>query len=104
MNIQEARSIAMSDKKTGEPLETDYCITLAQAWEGEYKNSICLERIFVKEKETVEIRLAWWKDKAFQPRPADLEIELWPKLFAKAVEAKVFDDDDLIDLRKALLI
>lgn len=64
MTEQEAKSRAIK--------ETDYCYVLACAWSGVPNDSICLERIYVKDGGE-EIRLAWWKDGNQVNGPAGLD-------------------------------
>lgn len=83
--------------------ETDYCLVLRAAWSGKANDSICLERIFVKETSSEEIRLAWWKDGRITPRPADLDAIDWVPLFTGAVQQGVFTDAEKLGMVKALL-
>lgn len=94
MNEQEARELAQK--------ATDYCYVLATAWAGAEKNSVCLERIFVKGGEE-EIRLAWWTDGNQGMRPADIEATEWSSLFAKALKAGVFTDSEKFAMLRSLL-
>ena len=94
MTEEQAKEIAIK--------ETDYCYVIAQAWEGDLNNSICLERIFTK-GHAEEIRLAWWKDKRQVPRPADIDAVDWIPLFKKALENGVFNDTEQLKMLKALL-
>lgn len=99
---------ALGDSMTEEDAQktaiktTDYCYVLACAWEGEVKNSICLERIFVKGNEE-EIRLAWWKDGKQMMRPADLNAVDWILLFKKALNEGVFNSNEQLGMLKALV-
>jgi hypothetical protein len=82
--------------------ETDYCYVLACAWEGQPNDSVCLERIFVKNG-CEEIRLAWWKGGNQTMRPADIYASDWVPLFAKAIESGVFTEAEQLGMVKALL-
>ena len=68
---------------------TEFCHYLAVAWDGEEKNSICLQRIFLRDKCTEEIRMASWKDGFQMLRPAELRIDRFLLLLDKAVENDV---------------
>ena len=81
MTEKEAKSRAIK--------ETEYCYVLACAWSGAPNDSICLERIYVKDGGE-EIRLAWWKGGNQVNRPADLDTPEWIALFTKALEQPVF--------------
>jgi hypothetical protein len=91
-----------AEAKTKAIKETDYCYVLATAWQGEEKNSVCLERIFTKGG-CQEIRLAWWKDGNQVNRPADLDAIDWVPLFSQAVQKGVFDDAEKLGMLKALV-
>lgn len=82
--------------------KTKYCYVLAIAWEGEPKNSVCLERIFVRGGEE-EIRLAWWKNGRQGTRPADIEARDWLTLFARAIKEGVFTDGEQLGMLNTLL-
>lgn len=94
MTENEARAVAIK--------ETDYCYVLACAWHGEERNSVCLERIFVRGA-TEEIRLAWWKDGHMGIRPADIEAIDWVALYTLALRANVFNDSEQLGMLRALL-
>lgn len=81
---------------------TDYCYVLATAWEGDEKNSVCLERIFTKGR-CEEIRLAWWNDGRMANRPADIDAVDWVRLFSGAVDEGVFTAEEKLGMLKALL-
>lgn len=80
---------------------TRYCYVLAQAWAGEEKDSICLERIFTKGG-CEEIRLAWWKHGRQATRPADIDAVDWVPLVAKAIQSGVFTASERAGMAKAL--
>jgi len=82
---------------------TSYCYVLATAWEGAANGSICLERIFTRERGVEEIRMAWWKDGRIVPRPADIDAVDWVQLFSAAVAAGVFTSDEQLGMLKSLL-
>ena len=69
------------------------------------ENGARLERIYVKEPGTEEIRLSWWKNGRMQLRPLDLpEEELWD-LLAKGIRQGVLtlrNSEALVDLMDAL--
>ncbi len=94
MTEEEAKSKAIK--------ETDYCYVLAQGWDREAANSICLERIFTKGR-CEEIRLAWWKEGRLVNRPADIDAPDWVPLFAKAIAAGVFTEAEQFGMLKAML-
>ena len=94
MTEGEARKVAIK--------ETDYCYVLATAWEGAEKESVCLERIFVKGGRE-EIRLAWWSNGNQAMRPADIDAINWVALFSKAIAEGVFNADEQLGMIKALL-
>jgi hypothetical protein len=50
-----------------------------------------------------EIRLAWWKGGRQMMRPADLDAPDWVPLFAAAVQADVFTDQEKLGMLRALL-
>lgn len=81
---------------------TKYCYVLAQAWEAEEGNSICLERIFVKGGQE-EIRLSWWKEGRLMTRPADLDAPDWVPLFSAAIKEGVFSSEEQLGMLKALV-
>jgi len=81
---------------------TKYCYVLACAWEGKPKDSICLERIFVKGGQE-EIRLAWWNKGKQAPRPADVDAINWTNLFKNAIIQNVFNDTEKMEMLKAIL-
>ncbi|SEA20456.1 hypothetical protein [Microbulbifer marinus] len=91
---EEAKSIAIK--------ETDYCYVIAQAWEAEPFNSICLERIFTKGG-CEEIRMAWWKNGRQTMRPADIDAPGWGRLFSEALKEGVFLDSEKFGMLKSLL-
>lgn len=95
MTEQEAKALAIK--------ETEYCYVLACAWEGAVNDSVCLERIFTKERCVEEIRLAWWKNGNQATRPADIDAVNWTRLFDNAVQQKVFNDTEKLEMLKALL-
>jgi len=97
MTAEEARANQIPDR------ETPYCYVLACAWEGIEKDSICLERIFTKERGCEEIRLAWWSNGGYNPRSADIDAPDWVTLFAKAIKAGVFTETEQFGMLKALL-
>jgi hypothetical protein len=82
--------------------ETDYCYVLAGAWDGAPGDGITLERIFTKENNVEEIRLAWWQNGMQALRPADLDAPDWIPLFAKALKAGVLTDAEKLGMLKAL--
>lgn len=82
--------------------ETDYCYVLAQAWEGNIGDSICLERIFTKGG-CEEIRLAWWKEGNQAMRPADIDAVNWVSLFTKAIQQGVFTAEEQLGMLRALV-
>lgn len=85
--------------------ETPYCFVLAQAWWQAPEDPdarICLERIYVKEFQREEIRLAWWQGNRQMMRPADVNADGWAQLFADAVANGVFEPQELTDMRMAL--
>lgn len=83
--------------------ETPYCETLAEAWTGEVKNSICLQRILVKEHDREEIRMAWWSNGLQVPRPADLETDVFAKLLSAAIKQHVFKTSELVPAIKTMI-
>ncbi len=91
------------EARTNAIYETCYCYGLAVAWSGEEKKSICLERIYTKEHQQEEIRLAWWNDGRFQPRPADIDAVNWVSLFREAINEGVFNQAEQLDMIRALL-
>lgn len=95
MTEQEAKGRAIK--------ETEYCYVLACAWEGAANDSVCLERIFTKERSVEEIRLAWWKSGNQATRPADIDAVNWVCLFENAVQQGVFNDTEKLGMLKALL-
>jgi len=95
MTEQEAKALAIK--------ETGYCYVLACAWEGTANDSVCLERIFTKERCVEEIRLAWWKGGNQATRPADIDAVNWVSLFENAVQQDVFKDTEKLGMLKALL-
>ena len=94
MTAQEAKARAIK--------ETNYCYVLACVWEGKENDSVCLERIFTKERGEEEIRLAWWKSGRLATRPADIEAANWVILFEKAVQQGVFTDTEKSGMIAAL--
>ena len=94
MTEEEAKRTAIKD--------TDYCYVLATAWEAAEKDSVCLERIFVKGRRE-EIRLAWWTNGNQAMRPADIDAVDWVALFAKALAVGVFTAEEQLGMVKALL-
>lgn len=78
--------------------DTDYATELATAEIGENR----LERLFIKETATEEVRFSWWKDGKMMMRPLDLpESELLP-LLRQAIETGVFTDAFLRELHSLL--
>jgi hypothetical protein len=66
------------------------------------KSFVAIERIFVKQAEQIEIRFSSWEGSRMLPRPLDLpEEELLP-LMRAAIEAGVFSESFLDDLRHVL--
>lgn len=94
MTEQEAKARAIK--------ETKYCYTLASAWEGKEYESICLERIFTRERGEEEIRLSWWKGGRLVNRPADIDAVNWVRLFEKAVREGVFTDSEILGMKTVL--
>lgn len=104
MTLEEAREQSLN--QFGQVIETNYLVVLARVWEGEPDRSIALERIFVKEKKSVEIRLSWRNENGqFQPRPADIESDYsgWGQLFAKAIRQGVFNPEEQLAMLRVLL-
>lgn len=91
-----------AEAKTLAIRETKYCYVLACAWEGDEKDSICLERIFTKKHKCEEIRLAWWKDGRLVTRPADIDAVNWIALFQNAIRQGVFTSEERQGMLKAL--
>lgn len=91
------------EAKTRSIKETEYCYVLACAWEGVVNDSVCLERIFTKERCVEEIRLAWWKGGNQATRPADIDAVNWVSLFERAVQQGVYTDSEKLGMLKALL-
>jgi hypothetical protein len=92
-----------AEAKAQKTKETDYCYVLCSAWSGKENDSICLERIFVKQTSSEEIRLAWWKNGNITTRPADLDAIDWVPLFTKAIQQGVFTDTEKLGMLKALV-
>lgn len=58
-----------------------------------------IERIFVKEHQSDEIRFSWWKDGNFQTRPLDLGEDELIVLIRKAILAGVFSEQFMQELQ-----
>ena len=78
--------------------ETKYCTTEAEAQVDEIR----LERITLKETGGEEIRMSWWPEGRFAPRPADIEAHKFPALVGAAVAAGVFTEAEKTAMRLAL--
>ncbi len=74
--------------------ETNYCYVLKRAFEYGEKDSVCLERIFVKSEKIEEIRLSFWRNQRFVPRPGTVDVRSWGKFRKKAIVAGVFSEEE----------
>ena len=54
-------------------------------------NEIRLERLWIKDKSAVEIRLSWWKDGKLIPRPPDLPEEDFIRLLAEGFRTGILE-------------
>lgn len=87
---------------------TDYCNLLKQGKVEVGDSVYVIEEIYIKKKETKEIRFAYYKKDAdgkenFVPRPLDLEEEHLISLLSEGIKAGVISKDLLIKaLNKSL--
>jgi hypothetical protein len=78
--------------------ETNYCYVLKRVFEYGEKDSVCLERIFVKSEKIEEIRLSFWRKQKFVPRPGTVDVRGWGKLLTKAIDAGVFSEEERTEM------
>jgi hypothetical protein len=84
--------------------ETKYCYILKRVFEYGEKDSVCLERIYVKSEKIEEIRLSFWKKNKFMPRPGTVDVRGWVPLLKKALDEGIFSKEEQCEMLAVLAL